>query len=195
MTRQVVVFAAGLLIGAGFMLLPPLASRVHAANNTARSAGDSAKSATEATHTQRTFEFTVRLPKEAAAPLFGADEERAWAPGWNPAFLWPANAKDQRGMVFTIAGGQKKAAVWFAPAYDLAAGLIQYAYVIPDVMVTLITVKLTPRDKWTHVLVQYERTALNADARDIVLQMAQDDGKSGPEWEKQISDYLGTLPR
>jgi hypothetical protein len=147
-----------------------------------------------ALHTQRTFEFTVKLPMEAAAPLFGADKERAWAPGWNPKFIWPANATDQQGMVFTIAHGQKTI-IWLTPTYDLAAGLIQYAYVIPDVMATLITVKLTPRDQWTHVVVQYERTALNAAARDVVLQMAEHDSKSGPEWETQISDYLGTLPK
>ena len=194
MKRQVPGFGAGLLIGASFMLLPPLAARIHAADHTAHSPSDSAESATQATHTRRTFEFTVRLPKEAAAPLFGADKERAWAPGWNPAFLWPANAKDQQGMVFTIAHGQKTA-IWLAPTYDLAAGFIQYAYVIPDVMVTLITVKLTPQDEWTHVVVQYERTALNADAKDMVLQMAEHDGTSGPEWEKQISNYVGTLPK
>ena len=92
----------------------------------------------------------------------------------------------------TIAHGQKTA-VWFAPTYDVTGGLIQYAYVIPDVMAVLITVRLTPEDRWTHVAVRYERTTLNADARDIVLKMADNDGKSGPEWEKQISDYLGTL--
>ena len=97
-------------------------------------------------------------------------------------------------MVFTIAHGQKTA-VWFTPTYDLAAGLIQYAYVIPEVMTTLITVKLTPRGGWTHVAVRYERTALNAAARDVVLKMAEHDSNSGPEWETQISDYLATLPK
>jgi hypothetical protein len=194
MTRQTVVFGAGLLIGAGLMLLPPLASRAHTKTNTEHSTNDSAESAIQATHTQRTFEFTVKLPMKAAAPLFGANKERAWAPGWNPAFLWPANAKDQPGMVFTITRGGKTA-VWFAPRYDLTTGSIQYAYVIPDVMATLITIELTPEDNWTHVAVRYERTALQANARDLVLEMADQDGKSGPEWERQISDYLGTLPR
>jgi len=61
-------------------------------------------------------------------------------------------------------------------------------------MVTLITLKLTPQDKWTHVSVQYERTALNTAVEDIIREMADHDSKSGPEWEKQINDYLGTLP-
>jgi hypothetical protein len=156
--------------------------------------GDSAMSAVEDTHTERTFEFTAKAPMGIVAPLFGADRERAWAPGWNPKFLWPAETNDRQGMVFTVAHGHK-AAIWINTAYDPATGPIQYAYVIPDVMVTLITLKLTPQDKWTHVAVQYERTALNTAAKNIVLEMAERDSKSGPEWEKQINDYLSALPK
>ena len=191
--RLFLTFGLGLLTGASFMVLPRLASHVHAAMNAVHS-GDSAKSATEAMHTERTFEFTAKAPMAIAAPLFGADKERVWAPGWNPAFLWPPNANDQQRMVFTVAHGSRTA-VWMNTAYDPAAGSIQYAYVIPDVMTTLITLKLTPQDKWTHVAVQYERTALNTAAKDIVREMADHDSKSGPEWEKQINDYLGTLPK
>ena len=191
--RSFLMFGLGLLIGATFLFLPRLTSHAHAAMNSLHSGG-SAKSVTESAHSERTFEFTARSPMEIAAPLFGADKERTWAPGWNPAFLWPADAKDQQGMAFTIAHGDKTV-VWINTAYDPASGFFQYAYVIPDVMVTLITVKLTPQDKWTHVAVRYERTALNATAKGMVTEMADHDSKAGPEWEKQINDYLSTLPK
>jgi len=191
--RLFLAFGFGLLTGASFMALPRLASHAHAAISSVRS-GDSAKSAAEGTHTERTFEFTAKAPMGIAAPLFGADKERIWAPGWNPTFLWPGDAKDRQGMVFTVAHGHKTA-IWINTAYDPATGSIQYAYVIPDVMTTLITLKLTPQDKWTHVAVQYERTALNSAAKDIVLEMADHDSKSGPEWERQINDYLSALPK
>ena len=191
--RLFLAFGFGLLTGASFMALPRLASHAHAAISSVRS-GDSAKSAAEGTHTERTFEFTAKAPMGIAAPLFGADKERIWAPGWNPTFLWPGDAKDRQGMVFTVAHGHKTA-IWINTAYDPATGSIQYAYVIPDVMTTLITLKLTPQDKWTHVAVRYERTALNAAAKDIVMEMADHDSKSGPEWEKQINYYLSALPK
>jgi hypothetical protein len=111
MTRRFLGCGATLLLGATFMSLPPLAAHGRAAVNALHSLGHSANSPPQAAHTQRTFEFTVKLPMEAAAPLFGADKERAWAPGWNPIFIWPANAKDQQGMVFTIAHG-RQTAVW-----------------------------------------------------------------------------------
>ena len=53
-------------------------------------------------HTRTAFDFTVNAPLEQAAPLFGADKERVWAPGWNPQFLYPNPAHDQQGMVFQV---------------------------------------------------------------------------------------------
>ena len=138
--KPFLIFGLGLFTGASFMVLPRLSSHVHAAINAVHS-GNSDTSATEAMHTERTFEFTAKAPIEIAASLFGADKERVWAPGWNPAFLWPANANDRQGMVFTVAHSHKTA-VWINTAYDRASGSIQYAYVIPDVMVTLITLKI-----------------------------------------------------
>jgi len=191
--RLFLTFGLGLLIGASFMVLPRLTSHAHAAMNALHSGG-SVKGVTESAHSERTFEFTVKAPMEIASPLFGADKERSWSPGWNPTFLWPADGKDQQGMAFTVAHGDKTV-VWINTAYDPATGSFQYVYVIPDVMTTLITVKLTSRDKWTHAVVRYERTALNAPANEIVQQMADHDAKAGPEWEKQINDYLSTLPK
>jgi len=126
---------------------------------------------------------------ELAAPLFGADKERAWAPGWDPSFVWPVNVKDQQGTVFTVTRGERKS-VWITTANDPVKGLFQYAYVTPDVVATLITVNLTPHGSSTHAEVRYERTALNVAANDMVQKMADHDSQSGPEWETQINDYL-----
>jgi len=42
-----------------------------------------------AVHTREQFEFIADAPLDVAWPLFGADAERAWAPDWDPAFIWP----------------------------------------------------------------------------------------------------------
>jgi hypothetical protein len=93
--------------------------------------------ARERLHTAQFFEFIADAPLEKAAPLFGAALERAWAPGWNPSFVWPAAGHDQEGMVFA-----------------------------------------------------YERTALDPRANDLVRRMADQDGRSGPEWASQVNGYL-----
>jgi hypothetical protein len=194
MKKLLLTFGTGVLVGAGLISLTPLAPHLHAALTAMHSSAHLANGSGALAHTRRTFDFYVQIPMEAASPLFGAYAERHWAPDWNPTFLWPAIANDQPGMVFTIAHGPKTA-VWIAPSCDVATGSFQYVYVIPDVMVALITLKLTARGSATHVAVAYERTALNTAAAKIVLEMAGHDSASGPEWEKQIGDYVAVLPK
>ncbi len=112
-------------------------------------------------HSHR-IHFTVDAPFEQAAPLFGANEERKWAPDWNPQFVYPTPARDQQGMIFRV-DHSHHSSVWVNTAFDLAAGHIQYAYVLNDAMATLIDIHLTRESaQKTGVSVVYERTALHA---------------------------------
>jgi hypothetical protein len=140
-------------------------------------------------HTREQFSLVANASFEVAWPLFGADKERAWAPDWQPVFLWPEEAFDQEGMVFKIKHGGKNA-VWVNTAFDPMAGRIQYVYVIPDVVVTLITLKLVPNGDSTTIDVVYERTALLHEANGIVKQMAVRDRAAGKEWSEQINGHL-----
>jgi hypothetical protein len=143
-------------------------------------------------HTREQFSLVANAPFEVAWPLFGADKERAWAPGWQPVFLWPERAFDQEGMVFEIRHGDQNA-VWINTAFDPMAGRIQYVYVIPDVVATVITLKLVPVSESTIIDVVYERTALLRAANDVVKQMAARDRVADTEWGRQINGYLSQL--
>jgi hypothetical protein len=140
-------------------------------------------------HTREQFSLIANAPFEVAWPLFGADKERAWAPDWDPVFVWPREAFDQEGMVFKVRHGEKNA-VWVNTAFDRTAGRIQYVYFIADVVVTVITLKLTPNGGSTAVEVIYERTALVLAANDTVKAMALRDRLAGKEWSQQINEHL-----
>jgi hypothetical protein len=142
-----------------------------------------------AVHTREQFEFIADAPLDIAWPLFGAAAERAWAPDWYPAFIWPATATDEEGMVFKVAQGDR-AAVWVNTAFDRVASRIQYVYVIPDLVATVITLSLKETGPSTHVAVTYERTALADAAGEVVSQMAARDKMAGPEWARQINNHL-----
>jgi hypothetical protein len=150
----------------------------------------SAQSSASLAHTDRTFEFIAFAPMARVAPLFGAWRERDWSHDWNPVFVWPDAPADREGMVFTVAHGHR-ASVWVNTQYDPEHGRFQYVYVIPDVMATLLTLRLEPREAHTVVRVRYERTALSADASSMVESMAQQDDRAAPDWEHQINTYLG----
>lgn len=143
----------------------------------------------ERAHTVETFAFTANASLERVAPLFGAEKERAWAPKWDPHFVHPQPATDEQGMVFTVAHDHLQS-VWVNTVLDLKNGRMQYVYVIPDALVTVIELKLTPAGNQTQVEVEYERTALSAQADEHVRQMAERDRASGPEWEQQVNQYL-----
>lgn len=146
-------------------------------------------SGTALLHTRERFSLVANACFEIAWPLFGANGERQWAPGWDPVFLWPGKALDQEGMVFTIRHAGRQA-VWVNTAFDPEARRIQYAYVIPEVVVTLITLKLTPNGRATTIDVIYERTALADAANEIVKDLAACDRVAGAEWSEQINRYL-----
>jgi hypothetical protein len=140
-------------------------------------------------HTREQFSLVANAPFEIAWPLFGAEKERAWAPDWEPDFLWPEKAFDQEGMVFTVRH-EGRNSVWVNTAFDPMARRIQYVYVIPDVVVTVITLMLTPERRSTTIDVVYERTALADSANEIVRAMAARDRVAGKEWSQQINAHL-----
>jgi hypothetical protein len=136
----------------------------------------------------------AEAPLSEVAPLFGAHKERAWAPDWDPCFIWPARAEDRPGMVFTVSGAHGTA-IWINTCLELQNGRVQYAYVLDNAMTTLITLSLTPRGEHTHVAVSYERTALEPRADAWVALMADQDAKAGDEWSAQINAYLRAMRR
>jgi hypothetical protein len=97
-------------------------------------------------------------------------------------------------MVFKVGHGDR-AALWVNTAFDKVVRRIQYVYVIPDVLVTVITLKLAPNGESTNVEVVYERTALAEAANEIVRDMAANDRVAGREWSQQINTYLRQTPR
>ena len=85
-------------------------------------------------------------------------------------------------------------AIWVNTAFDLAAGHIQYAYILDDAMATLIDIHLT-RDspQKTGVTVLYERTAVIPEANEHVQHFAKGDERAGKEWEDAINGYFAKL--
>jgi hypothetical protein len=72
---------------------------------------------------------------------------------------------------------------------------MQYVSIIPDVVISVIDVRLTPANaSHTAVEVTYARTALAATANDDVTAMGSSDRDSGPHWQQAIEACLATPP-
>jgi hypothetical protein len=169
------------LLTFAFTVVIPLLTSVH---------GHAQEAASHSLHTRNEFNFTVDAPFDQVAPLFGANEERKWSPGWNPQFVYPTPARDVPGMVFKVAHGQFTS-VWVNTAFDLVAGHIQYAYVLNDAMSTLIDIHVARQSaNQTGVAVVYERTALMPEANEHVQHFAKGDAGAGKEWGDAMNAYF-----
>jgi hypothetical protein len=142
-------------------------------------------------HVSNSFAFSVDAPLKDAAPLFGPEGERVWAgDDWNPQFVFPVPPRDVEGAVFTMRHGEHTA-VWVNTLFDLKAGRMQYVYVLANLLVTTIDVRLHAIDAGhTNVDVTYVRTALRPEANQHVFTMGKHDSEQGAEWENSIATYL-----
>jgi hypothetical protein len=146
----------------------------------------------ELTHVSNSFHFDISAPLERVAPLFGPEAERGWAgKHWNPVFLYPQPGKDVQGAVFTVQHGPHNS-IWINTIFNVPGGRMQYVSFIPEVLVTIVDVKLTPLDRsHTAVEVTYARTALQAAANDDVQALGDSDRDNGPYWKKDVETFLG----
>ena len=152
---------------------------------------DAAVNAPVLSHVTNRFSFTLPVAPDQAAPLFGPEAERLWAGAdWNPQFIYPQPAADVEGAVFTLPHGTRTA-IWVNTVFDPAAGRMQYVYVLPDILVTTIDVRLIAMGPGrTRVDVTYVRTALTSEADATVVARGKADAGSGPQWQAQIEAYL-----
>jgi len=140
-------------------------------------------------HSSTEFHFTVDLPYHHAAPLFGAWAEQKWASDWKPEFLFPSPPADQEGSVFRVQKGEHPS-IWVNTVFDLPAGRVQYVYVLGELLVTRIDIRIKKSgDQKTDVSVTYERTALDQSANHHVQALAKEDAGSADEWQKTINAY------
>ena len=141
--------------------------------------------------TQTAFDLTVKLPYREAAVLFGPEGERVWAgEHWDPKFLYPQQARDEQGAVFTVQHGPVTA-TWVNALFDLEERHFIYAYFIPGIMVTTIDVRFTSTSaEATKVYVVYTRTALTPEGNERVTALTPGDKSAAREWQQAIDAYL-----
>lgn len=148
-------------------------------------------------HLETSFDVVVHAPMAEAAKLFTPEGERAWSgEGWDPEYVYPAGpTRDAVGAVFTIRHGPTRS-VWTVTRRDDVARKYEYAYFVPDLMVTVIRVSFQPASAdTTNVHVIYERTALSPEGESHVVAMTNGDKKARAEWQSAIDKYLAANTR
>ena len=107
----------------------------------------------------RTHHFDLPMPPAAALRYFTPEGERAWAQGWEPRYLHPADGRATAGMVFTTGQGGEET-LWTMTRHEPEAGVVEYLRVTPGSRMGAVRVQCSEADAGTRVSVTYALTAL-----------------------------------
>lgn len=110
--------------------------------------------------------FHLDAPLELVMPLFTAEGERAWAPGWDPQVL---SGGVDRGSAFRTRNGQGAETVWVVADHRPLEGRACYARVALGSNIGLVDVHCAPSPGGgTDVTVRYTLTGLDDAGRAFV---------------------------
>ncbi|MEV4003444.1 SRPBCC family protein [Actinomadura sp. NPDC049753] len=134
--------------------------------------------------------LAVALPPDEAFPLFTAQGERRWVPGWAPSFPAPVADDAEPGTVFqTPDRDHGQTTTWIV--VDAVPGRrIRYARVTPGVSAGTVSVVLDRAGDHTDVTVTYELTALSGDGAAHLRRFADGYPAFLAAWQDAIAEAL-----
>jgi len=142
----------------------------------------------------RSGTFHLGAPRAQVLPLFTAQGEREWAPGWDPEML---SGAEQRGSAFRTRHPDGRTTTWIVIEYRPAEGRAGYARLAEDSNIGLVDVVCTEAaGGGTDVSVRYTLTPLHAGAEPFVEHFlsAEHYDRMMEEWRAAASAALARLP-
>jgi hypothetical protein len=134
--------------------------------------------------------FHLDAPLARVFPLFTAEGERAWAPGWEPRIL---SGTGERGSAFITRGHNNELVTWIVTQYRPSEGRASYARLVQDSNIGLVDVSCTERPGGgTDVEVRYTLTGVSKTGQILVAEFLEDGHyeRMIEEWHTAISKVL-----
>ena len=140
-----------------------------------------------------TENFQVSQPVEILFPLFSAEGEKRWVPGWDYKNIMGTTALHE-DYIFVTENHDHAAsdAIWLVKRYDPSAHYIEFYRVEPDEKVGIITVKCDSiSESETNVSVSYEYIALSEKGGEFVTNFTNEEYKEFiGEWKQLLEQYF-----
>ena len=139
----------------------------------------------------RSHSFDLPLPVADAFHFFEPEGERSWAPGWEPRYVYPADGRTEKGMVFTTGEGDELT-IWIVLGHAPEAGAVEYARITPGARLAIVRVQCMPIDAAkSRVTVSYEFTGLSEAGNAYVRSMDEPNYRAFIEsWSEAIRKTL-----
>ncbi|MGB2963147.1 MAG: hypothetical protein WBB69_04095 [Anaerolineales bacterium] len=139
--------------------------------------------------------FRIDQPAETLFPLFSAEGEKLWVPGWDYENISGSDGMHEDFVFLTKSHGHASTdgdTIWLVKRYDPESFFVQFYRVEPDQKVGLITVRCDQVDKgMTDVEVTYEYTALSESGRKFLEHFSEDHYKEFINgWKTHLLHYF-----
>jgi Polyketide cyclase / dehydrase and lipid transport len=116
--------------------------------------------------------FHLNAPVARVFPLFTAEGERAWAPGWEPRAL---SGSEERGSAFITTAHGGATVTWIVTDYRPAEGHVSYARLVQDSNIGIVDVTCTgAAGGGTDISVRYTLTAISKAGESFVAAFLAD---------------------
>ena len=138
--------------------------------------------------------FRLDAPLERVFPLFTAEGERSWAPGWEPNSL---SGAVERGSTFVTRAQGGIETTWIVADYRPAEGRVSYARLAQGSNIGLVDVICTAAEgRGTVVSVRYTLTGLSDSGRAFVREFLEPThyARMIDEWQVATSAALAGKP-
>jgi hypothetical protein len=139
--------------------------------------------------------FHLDAPLARVMPLFTAEGERSWAPGWEPVIL---SGNVERGSAFVTRGHTGVETTWIVTDYRPAEGRVSYARLAQGSNIGLVDVTCTEaEDGGTVVSVRYTLTGVSEQGRAFAREFLEPEhyARMIEEWRVATSATLAGKPR
>lgn len=142
---------------------------------------------------KHTASFEIHQPAEALFPLFSAEGERLWVPGWDyENVMGGTDLHEDYVFVTRSHDHAASAAIWMVKRYDPTQYLVQFYKVEPGEKVGVIEVRCTELgESRTSVQVTYEYIGLSDSGNCYVAGFSSSDYSAFiAEWEALLVKYF-----
>lgn len=139
--------------------------------------------------------FIIAQPVDILFPLFNAEGEKLWVPGWDYENIMGSTDLHEDYIFLTKNHDHASTdAIWLVKRYDPESYFVQFYKVEPEDKVGVITVHCLPTDQGnTEVEVTYEYIGLSASGNHFIDGFTSDRYKEFiGEWHKLLLVYFQT---
>lgn len=148
---------------------------------------------TSAKHSEK---FHIDQPVEVLFPLFSAEGEKLWVPGWDYENIMGSNGLHEDYIFLTKNHDQTKTeTIWLVKRYKPESYFVQFYKIDPEEKVGIVTVECTRvEENLTEVEVTYEYTGLSDEGNAFIDDFTSSHYKKYiGEWKNLLDNYFQSI--